>query len=250
MTWEMILRLKQTTRDREIQRFQRLRAYQKVHDDYVPTQEELDAFVAENKGYFKGETRVVSHILAKTADPLTGTPLGEEDETSAQERIGLLRRKTLEGADFAWLAEHYSDDPSAAQNKGRIGQKLKAWGGGFDPAFLTAVSTMETVGEISEPVRSRFGWHLIKLEEHNLPPATDPDWHSPQYKDWIEDEYLTRLTTRWIEDLEGAAQLRRADSSVLRDLKDRTYYERGGGEEHEGTGHPGGAAEHEEDGDG
>ena len=224
MTWEMILQLKQTTRDREIQRFRRLRAYQKVHDDYVPTEEELDTFVAENKGYFKGETRVVSHILAKTADPITGTPLPEEEANSAKERITNLRGKALEGADFAWLAENFSDDPSAAQNKGRIGQKLKAWGGGFDPAFLTAVSKMNTVGEISEPVRSRFGWHLIKLEEHNLPPVTDPDWHSPQYKDWIEDEYLTRLMTQWLEDLERKATIRRADSSVLRELKDRTYY--------------------------
>lgn len=90
------------------------------------------------------------------------------DEAEAKEIAGLAR---AEGADFAELAKARSKDPAAA-----IGGDL-GWfeEGMMVPEFQQAALALEP-GEVSDPVQTRFGWHVIKLEEirdRPAPPLTE-----------------------------------------------------------------------------
>jgi peptidyl-prolyl cis-trans isomerase C len=71
------------------------------------------------------------------------------------------RSKLIAGADFTATAKQLSDDPSAKSNGGEIGWFTRDR---MDPSFSQAAFDMTKVGDISEPIKSRFGYHLIKFE--------------------------------------------------------------------------------------
>src|SRR5439155_12557608 len=71
------------------------------------------------------------------------------------------RAKIVAGADFNELAKQVSDDPSAQLNAGRIDYFDKPK---MDPAFAAAAFDIKSVGEVSEPALSSFGYHLIRLD--------------------------------------------------------------------------------------
>jgi peptidyl-prolyl cis-trans isomerase SurA len=97
------------------------------------------------------QTRV-SHILLRTDE------LPSDEETRA--RIEQLEIRLRGGEDFASLARSNSQDPVSAAKGGDLG-----WLGPGEtvPAFETAMNKLGP-GEISKPVKSRFGWHLIRVE--------------------------------------------------------------------------------------
>jgi peptidyl-prolyl cis-trans isomerase SurA len=79
---------------------------------------------------------------------------------SARVLVGRLRQRVLNGEDFAALAREYSDDPGSGPRGGDLG----AFGRGrMVPAFEQAAFELGEVGDLSEPVESRFGVHLIQL---------------------------------------------------------------------------------------
>ncbi len=86
---------------------------------------------------------------------------GPADSAATLEEAGRIRDELQAGADFAELAQASSRDPGSAQQGGNLG-----WFGRGDmtPAFDSAVFELD-VGEISEPVLSNYGYHIIKLEE-------------------------------------------------------------------------------------
>ena len=71
------------------------------------------------------------------------------------------RAKVVAGADFNTLAKQLSDDPSAQQNGGHIDYFERKQ---MDPAFSDAAFALKNVGDLSEPVLSSFGYHLIRLD--------------------------------------------------------------------------------------
>ena len=92
------------------------------------------------------------HILVKPSEILT--------DEQARELMVELRARALAGEDFADLARQYSEDIGSAQEGGELGWTTP---GQMVPAFEAA--TAETaVDQISQPVRSQFGWHIIKVE--------------------------------------------------------------------------------------
>ncbi len=88
----------------------------------------------------------------------------QDEATPKQERVALkkakkLRKKLVRGADFASLARRYSDDPGSRPTGGEFG--WVRWGE-FVSEFEEAVAQLKP-GELSEPVRTPFGYHLIQL---------------------------------------------------------------------------------------
>lgn len=86
---------------------------------------------------------------------------GSETDEEVLKRIKEIRTEIIEGKDFNEAAVEYSEDPSAKTNKGSLG---------YFTAFQMVVpfenAAFETpVGEISEPVRSSFGYHLLKVHD-------------------------------------------------------------------------------------
>lgn len=86
-----------------------------------------------------------------------------------QARLKVLRQRLLEGADFAQLAKAHSDDPGSAVEGGELGWVNP---GEMVPAFETAMDTL-AVDEISEPLRTQYGWHLIEVLERREHDSTD-----------------------------------------------------------------------------
>jgi peptidyl-prolyl cis-trans isomerase D len=81
------------------------------------------------------------------------------DTAATQARAAALRTEILAGADFGDVAKRESADESSAVNGGEL---PKGGRGRFVPEFETAAYQLRP-GQISEPVRTAFGWHLIKL---------------------------------------------------------------------------------------
>ncbi|ROR34671.1 peptidylprolyl isomerase [Inmirania thermothiophila] len=91
------------------------------------------------------------HILVRTSAVV--------DDTEARRRLLLLRARALAGEDFAALARAHSEDPVSAAEGGDLG-----WVGPGDvvPEFEKAMAALAP-GEISEPFRTRFGWHIVQV---------------------------------------------------------------------------------------
>jgi len=103
----------------------------------------------------KQEVRA-SHILIEV--PEDASP---QDTLKAYQLADSLRTLALNGASFSMLAEQYSSDPSAASNGGDLGyfSALQM----VYPFEKAAYST--EIGNISQPIRTRFGYHIIKVQD-------------------------------------------------------------------------------------
>jgi peptidyl-prolyl cis-trans isomerase C len=109
--------------------------------------------------YMSPEQIRVSHILvsAKACDP----------EARARE---ILARARQPGADFAALAREYSDDPGSAARGGDLGLSPR---GRMAPPFEAAAFALKEPGDLSDLVKTEFGFHIIRLDERR-PAARQP----------------------------------------------------------------------------
>lgn len=111
----------------------------------------LKTFYADHEDQFIGPAqRRVSHILI------------EGDDDNALQTIEALKAQIDSGESFEEIAETASQDPGSAENGGDLGFIAK---GMMDEAFETAVFNLETVGDVTAPIKTEFGYHLIKLTE-------------------------------------------------------------------------------------
>jgi len=97
------------------------------------------------------EQRHAAHILVEVND--------KQDEAQAKARIEDIQQRLAKGEDFAALAKEFSQDPGSANNGGDLGFAGK---GVYDPAFEDALYALNK-DQVSAPVRTEFGFHLIKL---------------------------------------------------------------------------------------
>ena len=116
---------------------------------------------------------------------------------STEEEAKNLYEQIVNGADFAELAKEHSNDPSNKDTGGDLG--YFGWGK-MVPTFQDTAYAME-IGEVSMPVQSDFGWHIIKLEDRRT--VDRRDWE--EEKDRIDrkitsdrskkraEEYVTAL---------------------------------------------------------
>ena len=93
----------------------------------------------------------VQHILLKTSDLFS-----DED---AKQKLQGLRQRMEDGDDFSALAKAHSDDKASALKGGELGWVSP---GVLVPAFEEAMTNLSP-GEISQPVQTQFGWHLIQV---------------------------------------------------------------------------------------
>lgn len=123
----------------------------------VPAPEEVRSYYEANIGDYASVC--VSHIFANPQ---------QRGEAEARARIEDLDRQLAEGADFRLLAREQSDDPGAApaEPAGSLGCGGR---GRFIPEFEQAALTLP-VGEVSDPVQTSAGFHLILVESRNPQP--------------------------------------------------------------------------------
>ncbi|MNQ08542.1 Chaperone SurA precursor [compost metagenome] len=138
----------------------------------------------------QGPTEVMQtrarHILIKTSTVMS-------DETARQRLEQVRQRLVSGGAKFEDMARQYSQDSTAPQG-GELGWLNP---GETVPPFEAAMNTLQP-GEISQPVQTPFGWHLIQVEERRQHDATDDMARmkarqtlferraQPAFEDWLE----------------------------------------------------------------
>ncbi len=126
-----------------------------VEETVEVTEAEIREFYDDNPEFFdQGQQVTARHII------ITTQGMSDEEVAQARERIESIREELLAGADFAELAREHSEDGSAQQ-----GGDLGTFGPGqMVPEFEQAAFGLEE-GEISEVVRTQFGFHIIQVTE-------------------------------------------------------------------------------------
>lgn len=101
------------------------------------------------------------HILVKTSEIV--------DDAAAERKLSELRQRVLDGESFADLAREHSEDIGSMLQGGDLGWTMP---GQMVPAFDEMMNNTE-VGEVSEPFKSQFGWHILTVEERREQDMSD-----------------------------------------------------------------------------
>ncbi|HDS1737385.1 MULTISPECIES: SurA N-terminal domain-containing protein [Pseudomonas] len=125
------------------------------------------------------EQRHAAHILIDVNDKVT--------DAQAKARIEEIQQRLNKGEDFATLAKEFSQDPGSANTGGDLGF---AGPGVYDPAFEDALYALNK-DQVSQPVRTEFGYHLIKLLGVEAPEV--PSFAS------LKDKLTRELKTQQVE---------------------------------------------------
>lgn len=110
--------------------------------------------------------RKVAHILTYVKPRAT-----PEEKAAARQKIDEIFERLKKGESFEQLCRQYSEDESTRKNNG----ELRVFGTGeFDEPFEEAAFSLQEIGEISSPVQTRYGWHIIKLlEKRSIEPFSE-----------------------------------------------------------------------------
>ena len=176
--------------------------------DFVPEFEEV-AFLLK-PGEFSDivKTRFGFHIiqcLERKGDKVNVRHLlillqpNQEDEKATYEKIKEIRKMLDEpGADFAGIARKYSDDETTKDQGGHLGlfeiENLQ------EKEFKNVIEDLD-VGEISQPFKTRFGWHILKLNarEEARKISIDKDWE--RLESWALNIKRQKEFQKWMEEI-------------------------------------------------
>lgn len=155
------------------------------------TPEEIKAYYEAQRGSFTASDEFhASHILVKT-----------------EAEAGDLRKRILQGEDFAALARKASVDVTSKNKGGDLGVIRK---GQTVPEFEKALLNLK-VGEVSEPVATQFGYHLIKLTDRAPGPVLSFDEAKDQVREQILAEKKRKRFDELVASLRAKAKVRVAD---------------------------------------
>lgn len=196
-------------------------------DDFAITEEldeELlrDRYENQRNRFMTTERRQASHILL--------TIEGDTDEAPVLEQAESLSQRARDGEDFASLAEEFSQDPGSASTGGDLG-----WiePGVMTQAFEDKLFELE-VNEVSEPVRTGFGYHVIMLRD--IEPSTGKSFE--EAREELAEEARSEMAERQYLDIadelvdlsfEQPDALQPAADELGLDLQQTELFTRGGG---------------------
>ncbi len=142
------------------------------------SEKEIKRYYESHKDrYVEPEAIRARHILIEV--PQGASP---EEEAKALKKAREIRQKVLKGEDFAKLAQKYSADPGTKEKGGDLGFFTR---GQMVKEFEEAAFALKP-GEVSQPVRTAFGYHLIKVEEKR--PAREKSL--TEVKEQVKEEIL------------------------------------------------------------
>ena len=137
------------------------------------------------------QTRV-RHILI--------TPYQIIDEQTAQQRLEDARERIIDGENFSEVAKLLSDDPGSANDGGEMGWTNP---GEFVPEFEEVANNSE-IGVLSEPFRSRFGWHILEVLERRTYDNTE-DLKQSNCIQRVRNGKLNNETELWVRRIRDEA---------------------------------------------
>jgi peptidyl-prolyl cis-trans isomerase D len=165
-------------------------------------------YYKDNPTRFDKKERVrARHILIRV--PPNGT---KELEDEAKKKIDELAARVKKGEDFAKLAEQYSEDPGSKERGGDLGEfthnvMVKQ----FDDAAFALKP-----GEVSDPVKTPFGWHIIKVEQKIAPEVISLEKATPDIaRDMVEADFAKLLARSKAEETLKKLQAGKSFADVL-----------------------------------
>ena len=147
--------------------------------------------------------------LMKPEEEVQARHILVETEEKAKE----LKEKVKGGGDFAALAKENSKDPGSKDDGGNLGYFGR---GQMVPQFEEVVFKL-TKGDVSDPVKTQFGWHLIKIEDRRTkqPPAFEV------VKDRIVQSMLLQKAQQSATELRSKAKIEFVNADIKKAIDDR-----------------------------
>jgi peptidyl-prolyl cis-trans isomerase SurA len=142
---------------------------------------------------------LASHILLKTNEVVT--------DAEAEKRLQQIRERLLNGEDFAELAKAHSEDTGSAIEGGSLGWTSP---GVMVPEFEEKMNALAE-GEISEVFQSRFGWHLIKVEDRREQNMAE-EFNRNKAREQLRQRKVEEELESWLRALRDEAYVEYRDS--------------------------------------
>lgn len=171
-----------------------LQAEDLLEDATLEEEELRRRYEAARQRYLTPEARNASHILIERGP--------ERDEAAARALAEDLHERVQAGESFEELAAEYSDDPGSNEQGGDLG-----W---IEPddmiaGFEDALYAIDAPGDVTEPVQTRFGWHIIRLDEIRPPEGMSfEEARSEILAEYIErerEELYIELSERMVDQI-------------------------------------------------
>jgi peptidyl-prolyl cis-trans isomerase C len=175
---------------------------EQLKDVKKASDEEVSAFYRDHPESFRSQEQVrASHILISVDE-------GATDEQRAQKRLELagLKDQVEKGADFGELAGQHSDCPSKARG-GDLGYFER---GKMVKPFSDAAFAMK-VGDTSEIVETQFGYHLIKVTDHQEPKTATLDEVKGQIENLLNRQAKDKAIGAYVGKLRESAKITYAE---------------------------------------
>ena len=156
--------------------------FEEVTTEVEVTDEDIQAYYDENKSQFEQPaSREVRHILVKT-----------------KAKADQIHRQLEGGADFAKLAKEFSEDTGSAKEGGKFTAQKGATVAPFDKVAFELKT-----GELSEPVKTQFGWHIIEAVDDVVDASTQElaDVKEQISTTLLEEKKNTRIN-EWVQELQ------------------------------------------------
>ena len=159
----------------------------------IPTEDEAREYYDNRPDLFTSEEMVsASHILKKASS--------DEEFENAEKEILSIRDRLLGGEDFVKCVQEESDDGGNDGNLGTFGK------GRMVPEFEEAAFSLEP-NQLSEPVKTQFGWHVIKLHEKHEPKLTPFDELKEKIIEYLHERKKDKVFDSFLDELKAKATI-------------------------------------------
>lgn len=150
---------------------------------------------------------LLAHIMLKVPQNAS-----EKIQKEREKEAWAIYEKARQGEDFAALAKQYSEDYSCSEQGGRL-----PWlsTGQIIPSFEKAAFALNEIGEITDPVRTEFGWHIIKLLDVKTPDSYEK-MHDLIVRRMARDERADAGQKMYIENLKKEKNFAWNDTVIIR----------------------------------
>jgi peptidyl-prolyl cis-trans isomerase C len=138
------------------------------------------------------------HILFRVANPAD-----EKASKEAEDKVKAVIDRLKKGEDFAKLANELTEDPSGRKDGGDLGYFTKDQ---MVPEFSTVAFKLDK-GAISDPIKTQFGWHVLKVEDKRKRQPPEFDKVKPQLETFVERKAQMELVNK----LRADAKIERLD---------------------------------------
>ncbi len=164
------------------------------------TDADAEDFFAKHPEQFKAPERVrASHILLAVKQDAP-----PETVTKKQKEAEAIAARVKKGEDFTALAKQLSEDPSAKENGGDLNFFAKEQ---MVPEFSEVAFKMKK-DEVSEPVRSQFGYHIIKVTDRKEPEAMSLDQAKPRLMAFLKQKKKQAEVEKLVREIREKADVK------------------------------------------